>query len=64
MRATEEAHTEVGRVGVRRTLVDLALKPQPSMGFLKLIEFNMADMSAEALILRTDNADRAIIKPD
>lgn len=66
MRALEEALTEEsGRtkrlsrtrqklncVGVRQTLADLALKPQPSLGFMKLLEFNMADMSAEALILK------------
>ena len=39
-------------VSVRQTLADLALKPQPSSGFLKLVEFGMADMSAEALILK------------
>jgi hypothetical protein len=66
MRALEEALTEeagktkrlnrtrqkLGRVGVRKTLADLALKPQPSIGFLKLIEFGMADMSAETLVLK------------
>src|SRR5438552_342491 len=66
MRALEEALTEeagrtkrlnrtrqkLGRVGVRQTLADLALKPTPSLGFIKLVEFNMADMSAEALILK------------
>jgi hypothetical protein len=66
MRALEEALTEeagrtkrlnrtrqkLGRVGVRQTLADLALKPTPSLGFMKLVEFNMADMSAEALILK------------
>jgi hypothetical protein len=66
MRALEQALTEesgktkrlsrtrqkLGRVGVRKTLADLALKPTPSTGFLKLVEFNMADMSAEALILK------------
>ena len=66
MRALEEALTEesgrtkrlnrtrqkLGRVGVRQTLIDLALKPKPSLGFKKLLEFNMADMSAEALILK------------
>jgi hypothetical protein len=43
---------KLNRVGVRQTLADLALKPHPSMGFLKLVEFNMADMSAESLILK------------
>lgn len=66
MRALEEALTEesgktkrlsrtrqkLQRAGVRQTLADLAIKPAPSMGFLKLIEFDMADMSAEALVLK------------
>jgi hypothetical protein len=66
MRALEEALTQesgrtkrlnrtrqkLGRVGVRKTLADLALKSHPSLGFKKLLEFNMADMSAEALILK------------
>lgn len=66
MRALEEALTEeagktkrlnrtrqkLDRVGVRKTLGDLALKTQPSLGFVKLVEFNMADVSAEALILK------------
>jgi len=66
MRALEEALTDergkttrlsrtrqkLGRVGVRQTLIDLALKPSPSVGFLKLLELGMADMSAEALILK------------
>ena len=66
MRALEEALSQeagktkrlnrtrqkLGRAGVRKTLADLALKPNPSMGFLKLVEFGMADMSAESLILK------------
>jgi len=69
MRALEQALTEeagktkrlnrtrqkLDRVGVRQTLADLALKPQPSMGFLKLVEFNMADMSAESLVLKYED---------
>jgi hypothetical protein len=43
---------KLGRVGLRQTLADLALKPSPSLGFIKLVEFNMGDMSAEALILK------------
>jgi len=43
---------KLDRVGVRKTLADLALKPRPSLGFVKLVEFEMADMSAEALILK------------
>lgn len=76
MRALEEALTEesgrtkrlsrtrqkLNRVGVRQTLADLALKPQPSLGFMKLLEFNMADMSAEALILKYRNEfDEAVV---
>jgi hypothetical protein len=67
MRALEEALTaesgvtkrlsrtrqKLSRVGVRQTLADLAMKPTPSTGFLKLIEFGMAkDLSAEALVLK------------
>src|SRR5258708_83512 len=66
MRALEEALSQeagktkrlsrtrqkLGRAGVRKTLADLALKPKPSLGFMKLLEFKMADMSAEALILK------------
>lgn len=66
MRALEEALTQesgttkrlsrtrqkLGRVGVRKTLADLALKPKPSTGFLKLLEFGMADMCAETLVLK------------
>ena len=62
MRALEEALTQeagktkrlnrtrqkLGRAGVRKTLSDLALKTTPSVGFLKLVEFGMADMSAES----------------
>jgi hypothetical protein len=69
MRALEEALTQeagktkrlnrtrqkLDRVGVRQTLADLALKPKPSLGFVKLIEFEMGDMSAEALILKYHN---------
>src|SRR5690349_10310376 len=69
MRALEQALTEeagktkrlsrtrqkLDRVGVRQTLADLALRPKPSLGFLKLVEFRMADMSAEALILKYRN---------
>jgi hypothetical protein len=76
MRALEEALTEeagktkrlnrtrqkLDRVGVRQTLADLALKPTPSLGFVKLVEFNMADMSAEALILKyRDQFDQHVV---
>jgi hypothetical protein len=66
MRALEEALTyearktrrlnrtrqKLNRVGVRKTIADLALTRTPSSGFLKLVEFGMIDMSAEALILK------------
>lgn len=67
MRALEEALSEesgktkrlsrtrqkLNRVGVRQTLADLAMKPSPSVGFLKLVEFGLArEMSAEALVLK------------
>ena len=76
MRALEQALTEkagktkrlnrtrqkLDRVGVRQTLADLALKPNPSMGFLKLVEFGMADMSAESLILKyRDEFDQTVV---
>ena len=76
MRALEQALTEeagktkrlnrtrqkLDRVGVRQTLADLALKPNPSMGFLKLVEFGMADMSAESLILKyRDEFDQDVV---
>ncbi len=40
------------RVGVRQTITDLVNAPQPSAGFLYLIEFGMHDMSAEALVIK------------
>lgn len=66
MRALEEALTQeagktkrlnrtrqkLNRAGIHKTLSDLALKPTPSVGFKKLVEFGMADMSAESLILK------------
>ena len=66
MRALEEALTaesgqtkrlsrtkqKLKRAGVKQTLADLAVSPTPSLGFIKLVEFKMADMSAEALILK------------
>jgi hypothetical protein len=54
-RTTRLARTrqKLGKVGVRKTLAGLALKPSPSVGFLKLVEFKMAaELSAEALIIK------------
>jgi hypothetical protein len=77
MRALEEAMTEeagktkrlnrtrqkLNRVGVRQTLADLALKPTPSLGFLKLVEYKMAgELSAEALVLKyKDDFDPVVV---
>jgi hypothetical protein len=54
---------KLNRVGVRQTLADLAMKPTPSTGFLKLVEFGMArELSAEALVLKYGSEfDPAII---
>jgi hypothetical protein len=47
---------KLNRVGVRQTLADLAMKPTPSTGFLKLVEFGMArELSAEALVLKYES---------
>jgi hypothetical protein len=78
MRALEEAMSEeagktkrlnrtrqkLNRVGVRQTLADLALKPNPSIGFLKLVEYGMAsEMSAEALVLKyRDEFDGLVVE--
>jgi len=50
-RSIDRTRQKLNRVGIRQTLADLTLKPQPSTGFLKLVEFGMADMSAESLVL-------------
>ena len=61
-RRLSRTRQKLGRVGVRQTLADLALKPSPSIGFLKLVAFGMADMSAEALILKyRDEFDTAVV---
>ncbi len=43
---------KLGRVGAMQTLSDLALSATPSDGFEMLIERGMADLTAEAVILR------------
>jgi hypothetical protein len=55
---------KLNRVGVRQTLSDLAMKPTPSTGFLKLVEFGMArELSAEALILKyRAEFDQAVVE--
>jgi hypothetical protein len=43
---------KISRVGVQKTLYDLALKPTPSEGYYLLHERNILDMSAEAVVIR------------
>lgn len=43
---------KIDRVEVVQTLKDLALKKTPSKGFTMLLERNMPDLTAEAVILR------------
>jgi len=43
---------KIARVGVEKTLTDLALQPQPSDGYHLLKARGMLDLSAEAVVLR------------
>ncbi len=43
---------KIARVGVEKTLADLALQPRPSEGYHLLRERGMLDLSAEAVVLR------------
>jgi len=43
---------KIARVGVEKTLADLALQAQPSDGYHLLKARNMLDLSAEAVVLR------------
>ncbi|OJF99384.1 hypothetical protein [Pararhizobium antarcticum] len=43
---------KIARVGVLKTLADLALQPTASEGYFLLRERGMLDMSAEAVVLR------------
>ncbi len=43
---------KIDRVGVEKTLADLALSSTPSDGFDMLLERGMADLTAEAVVLR------------
>ena len=43
---------KIARVGVEKTLTDLALQPQPSEGYHLLRERGVLDLSAEAVVLR------------
>lgn len=46
---------KISRVGVQKTLSDLALQPTPSEGYFLLRDRDMLDLSAEAVILRFPN---------
>jgi len=54
-RRLNRTRQKLDRVGVRKTIADPALTRKPSSGFLKLVEFGMIDMSAEALISKYRN---------
>jgi hypothetical protein len=43
---------KIARVGVEKTLSDLALQPRPSEGFNLLEARGMLDLSAESVVLR------------
>lgn len=43
---------KVARVGVKQTLIDLAMKKTPTTGFEMLIELGHGDLTGEALILK------------
>lgn len=47
---------KIARVGVHKTLTDLALSDTPSEGFGMLLERGMADLTAEAVVLRYPDA--------
>lgn len=50
-RLTRTRH-KLGHAAVRKAMIEAALKKQPSPGFLKLVEFDMAEISPEALIVK------------
>jgi hypothetical protein len=61
-RRSNRAKQKPGPEGMRQTLTELALKPKPSMGFVKLMEFGMGDMSAEALVVKyPDQFEAAVV---
>jgi hypothetical protein len=58
---------KIGRVGVKKTLVDLTMSSKPSEGYFLLRDRNMLEMSAEAVVLRhtslfADNVVQAATK--
>jgi hypothetical protein len=46
---------KIARVGVQKTLADLALQTKPSDGYFLLRDRDMLDLSAEAVVLRFPN---------
>lgn len=54
---------KIARVGVHQTLADLALQTKASDGYYLLLERNMLDLSAEAVVLRfPDRFDADVLK--
>jgi hypothetical protein len=43
---------KIAKVGVQKTLADLTLQPSPSEGYFLLLERDMLDLTAEAVVLR------------
>lgn len=43
---------KIARVGVQKTLADLTLQPSPSEGYFLLLDRDMLDLTAEAVVLR------------
>jgi hypothetical protein len=53
---------KVARVGARQVIEDLALAKHPSEGFRYLLQLGMADLSAEALVLKySDQFDASVV---
>lgn len=54
---------KIARVGVQKTLADLAIQSAPSEGFALLKDRNMLDLSAEAVVLRfADQFDEIVLQ--
>lgn len=53
---------KIARVGVQKTLADLAVQPTPSKGYFLLKDRKMLDLSAEAVVLRfPDQFDEDVV---
>ena len=61
-RRLSRTRQKLARDGVHRTVSDLATQEPPGDGFAKLVEFEMADLSAEALVVRyQDQFDATVV---